>query len=274
MSPSLSFLLLMPAMQRLGCPICRIRYEREKGYLDNLLLNHITDGVMQNSIIGSLGYCPSHTWEAGLLEKGIHNDSVKNSMMYENLVQKLTKALVQYRFQEQSRDQGIFGWFHHLLRKEKPPAFKRDPFTPLISRGCDICEFGEQAEKLYLSYLIEGFCEENNEFRQGYRSSDGLCLYHFRQAFTIIDPKFNDALRFLVDATIQKTITLGCDLTSFIDKHAWEHCYERMSDSENTSWVRAMRFFGRNEENTFLEVNDCGKLGRNFPDKEEKCIDQ
>ncbi len=258
MAPSLTHLQLIPAMQQPGCPICRIRYEREKRYLENLLLEHVNDAETRNNLIASVGYCPSHTWQMCFLELLTYHDTVKNSMIYEYLVKSVSRALAQYHRQEQFRVQGINGWFRRMLRKEKPAAFAGDPFAPMIFKGCHICQVGEQAERLYLSSLMQGVCAENDKIREEYQSSDGLCLYHFRRAFSMSDPKFNAALKFLVEATIQKMNSLGSDLTGFIDKHAWDRCHEQVSDGEDTSWLRAMRFFGGNEENTFLEVNEHG----------------
>ncbi len=68
MNLSLSFLELVPVMHEPGCPICRIRKEYERRYLDNLLLEHVIEGETQRNIAASLGYCDKHTWEMGLLD--------------------------------------------------------------------------------------------------------------------------------------------------------------------------------------------------------------
>lgn len=253
MSPSLSFLQLVPVMHEPGCPICRIRNGCERRYLDNLLLEHVNDGETRDNIIASLGYCDKHTWELGLLDLATYKVAVKNSMIYEYLVKSTLHHLIEYRQKEESREKGINGWFLRLFRKKLPVAFEQEPFAPMIVKGCYVCQVGEQYENYYLYSLIEGFGDESNEIREAYLSSEGLCLSHFRKAFSFGNPKLSNELGFLVEATIQKMDSLGDDLTNFIYKQAWDPRRKGGLDGEHIPWVRALRFFGSNEENLLCE---------------------
>ena len=75
----------------------------------------------------------------------------------------------------------------------------------------------------------------------------------FSKAFSFGNPKLSNELKFLVDATIQKMDSLGDDLTNFIDKQAWDPYRKGILDSEHIPWLRALRFFGANEENLLCE---------------------
>jgi len=249
MSPILSFFKLDHAMKQPGCPICYLRNVHEKDLLEDMLLNHVTDGEIAVNIAASLGFCPKHTWEMGLLDLATYEEPVKNGMVYETLVKKTLHKLITYRQKEEAREHGINREYRRLFRKEHPAAFEQEPFAQMTVKVCYVCQVGEEEENFFLRSLIEGFGEESSETRERYLASDGLCLRHFRKAFAFGNPELSRDMRFLLEATIQKLTSLGGDLTNFIDKHSWDRRHEELSQGERTSWKRALRFFGANEEN-------------------------
>lgn len=247
--PFLTYLQLISAMQQPGCPICHIRFEREKSYLENLLLDHVNDAETQENILASVGYCPQHTWQMGWLELEIYQESVKNSMIYESLVKSVTNSMAKFVRREKRREKQVNGWLYRIFHKEKQVAFDLDPFGQMALSGCYICRIGEDAEQLFMYSLLRGLCEQDDQIRKVYRASDGLCLHHFRQVFRITDSSSNPGVKFLVEETAQKMVALRNDLTNFIDKHSYHRAHEPMSAGERYSWLRALRFFGNNEEN-------------------------
>jgi hypothetical protein len=257
MSPSLADFQLIPAMQQPGCPICRIRNLHEKRYLDNLLLERVNDGETRDHLIASFGFCPKHTWQMGFLDLTTYQEPVKNSMLYEYLVNYTLRQLRQYRKKELSREKGVRGWLHRLFHKKSPFPFEQDPFAPLIMKGCYVCEIGAQEETYFLHALLIGLGEERDEIRTIYQSSEGLCLYHFRKSFAYREESLSKPLDFLVQTTIQKMDDLGNDLTHFIDKHSLGHSQEPLTMGERTSWVRALRLIGMHEDDTIPGYSDA-----------------
>ncbi len=257
---NLAHLQLLPAMQQPGCPICRLRNECEKHFLDRLLLERVNDGETRDHLSASLGFCPKHTWEMGLLDLATYEEPVKNSMIYEYLVKYMLNQLSRYRKEEISREKGARGWFRRLIRKRRPYAFEQDPFARVISKGCYVCQVGEQDENCYLSCLINGFVDESNEIREAYQASEGLCMYHFRRAFVLGDGSQSSGLGFLVETTVRKMESLENDLTEFIEKHGLGRSHEPLTAGERSSWLRALRFVGMHEDYTLLGHVETGTL--------------
>lgn len=260
--PNLAYIQLLPAMHQPGCPICRISEERAADYLRHLLSERMMDGDMYVEVASSLGYCEKHTWKMGLIELLNSQESVKNSMIYEQLIKSMVKRLSEYERIERHKENGITTTVSRSIKKQKevPTSYEHDPYHGAARQVCAVCQVETETSDHFLKALVTGLAEEEDDLRNAYVASDGLCLIHFRQVFPVLDANMTSGARFLVEETIVKLNRLRGDLSEYINKHSWDRCYEKLSDGERTSWLRALRFFGTNEENLLIDKKAINEL--------------
>ncbi len=264
MTSNLFFIFLKPALQQPGCAICRVRDEFELRYITNVVSESVNDTSTWMHIVASLGYCPKHTWQMGLLENRELGDALGNSIIYERLVKVVEYHLSQYIHQNQSRHQSRFvkqlTWLLRSKRSRSP-----DPFEPLIHEKCRVCQVGAGIEESCVEWLLEGVSEPEPELREMYQQSGGLCLVHFRQVLCVSNPKFESGVEFLTNLMLQNLSTLKNNLNQYAGKLSLDRRMEEMSPDEKVSWIKAMSFFGGNVENLFLSQ----KMTATFDDKDK-----
>ncbi len=238
---------LMEALQKPGCPICRVKEEAEYRYLFFLLYENVNDGATRLQIVSSLGFCPPHTWQMGNIEIKQFGDAFGNSIIYENLVRVAHDRLAQYMRRVQAGQQSKFrGWLTRLLGQPRQWSYP-DELHP--QADCRVCQMGEQTVNVHLRWLLEGMSEPQPELRDYYVHSDRLCLQHLRQALELGDPQTESGAAFLAKDMLQYLSTLRVDLREYSGKRAWDRRFEPKTEGEKVSWFKAFQFFGGNERN-------------------------
>jgi hypothetical protein len=234
------------ALRQPGCPICRLRAESELRYIRSLLWESVTDPLTRGHFIASLGYCPEHTWQTGLVEKESFGSALGNAILYEHLSGVIQGRLTAYaRRVRWARQAWWQRWLHalwpwssqHLTAHELQPEAQ-----------CRVCQMGEQSEQTHLVWLLRGLSGSKNDFPEWYTASDGLCLPHLRQGLAVADRNAESGARFLVETTLQRLKTLQHDLSEFERKNSWNYRHEEKTEAENSAWWRALTFFGGNQE--------------------------
>jgi hypothetical protein len=232
------------ALQQPGCPICRLRADSELRYIRTLLRESVNDPPTRGHFIASLGYCPEHTWQTGLLEKERFGVPLGNAVLYEHLSGVIQEQLVTYARRMK--------WAYQPWR-QRLSTFWSGAAQPLTAHElqpearCRVCQMGEQSVQTYLAWLLRGLSRQEDEFQEGYAASDGLCLPHLRQGLTVADRNMESSARFLVETTLQRLAALQHDLSEFERKNAWDNRHETKTEAEMTAWRRALTFFGGNQ---------------------------
>lgn len=241
------------AMDQTGCPICNIRNAFETRYLKNLLREFMNDCDARKQMIASLGYCTKHAWQMGFMERDTFGDAVGNAIMYESLVDVVMTPLVEHQQSVLNRKRQA-QFFKRIASRLKsllgmPEHNAPDPYAPLVLSACRVCQTGENAERNYLEWLLTGLSEPEPELREGYQTSGGLCLQHFRQALSMETGAVESGVRFLITHMLERLPKLREDLREYTGKHAWDRQTEDMILDERRSWMQAIRFFAGNEGN-------------------------
>lgn len=246
---------LKPAMEQPGCPICRVRNTAEEKYLGNLLHESVNDFETRLHIFNSLGYCTKHAWQMGVMERQKYGDALGNSIIYESLVKVIIHPLARYQSSLPERPQTLFrrllGWLKRI--GGTPDGQHVDPFEGIISGSCRVCQIGARTVENYLGWMLEGLSEPEQDLREIYRRSDGLCLAHFRQALSIQRAELQNGRQFLVQRMLEVLPVLGANLREYTDKHAWDRRLDAMTPDEQIAWIKAIRFFSGNEGNILME---------------------
>ena len=240
------------AFREEGCPVCRLRHQGEQRYIHNLLWENVTDGGIRAMLVRSLGFCHTHSWQLQETEQKQWNDGLGTGIIYEDLTERALTGIKAYA-QEVSRSPARRlaprwrKWLRRLLPGQANGARNTAPsddFLPagLVPRGpCRVCELGDKTEATYLNWLRRSLADD--DFRQAYRDSDGLCLPHLRQAVILARDENPDALVTLTEIAEEKTRRLARALSEYVRKHNWQFQNETMWPAEQISWQRAVAFF-------------------------------
>jgi len=248
---NLSYLFLKMALKKPGCPICRLRDQSEARYLSNLLHENVNDATTRNHIIASLGYCPKHTWQMGMMEREKYSDALGNSIIYENLVKVVQSRITLYlEERKQGQKPGALKSFLSLLpfSEKIGNSSKSNSLEASVKAKCRVCQLGEQTEQSNLFWLLEDLSNSTPEFCELYLLSDGLCFHHLRQVLLFKDPRIESGIFFVAEDALGRLSDLGGNLGNYHRKHAWDRRFEVKTDAEQLSWLNALRFFGGNED--------------------------
>ncbi len=228
------------ALNQPGCPICRLRSDSEARYIRSLLWESVNDSVTRGHFIGSLGYCPQHTWQIGLVEKERFGSPLGNAILYEHLSRVVQEQLAAYahRMNWTRQKRRLHTFWHRSSQSLNPQELQpREP--------CRVCQMGEQAGQANLGWLVRGVSSGgSDDLRELYVTSDGLCFLHLRQALAGAKPGQENGARFLVESTLHRLALLRHDLSEFERKHAWDNRHEANTETEQIAWLRALAFFG------------------------------
>jgi len=230
------------ALQQPGCPVCRLRSKSELRYIRSLLWEFVNDPLTRDHFIVSFGYCSEHTWQMGLLENERCSCPLGTAIMYEHLSSVVQGQLAVYaRWMDWTQR----SWWRRCLQAIWPWSSQRLRAHELQPEACcRVCQIGDQSERRYLEWLLRELSGPDNDFREWYAASDGLCLPHLRQGLATANRSMESGARFVVETTLRRLGALQRDLSEFERKNAWNNRHEPKSEAEKTAWLRALTFFG------------------------------
>lgn len=179
-SSGLALIYLKHALQQPGCPVCRCCAQHEARYLKFLLWENINDVETRVRMAQSFGFCERHARQMLNMELGEDGLMLGNSIIYESLIKlvlrKMHEAhqLLTAERAQVSRARQFLGRFGIILAPSCPK------WQQLLApkNGCRVCELGEEMAQHYAQVLLEMLSD--NEFRELYARSDGVCLPHLR----------------------------------------------------------------------------------------------
>lgn len=259
-SPStLTEVELKRAFRQPGCPLCRLRREREERYLFHLLYENVNDPSSREHLARGMGLCTRHAWELQAMEQHHWHDGMVNGILYEDLAGRVLDTLTDHltrgpasrpgpvrravrrgleRLHAWLRRQG--GWGARLSQRLPAPPTA----TALLARlspaqRCRVCQIAEESEASDTALLVQRL--SGPEFRAAYAASDGLCLPHLRRALLCAEDE--ETARFLAQSAADRLAPLRADLQEYTRKHSWERRGDPRQPWEQASWIRAVAFF-------------------------------
>jgi hypothetical protein len=161
-----SYFVFLEALEKPGCPICRLVLEDSRGYLDSLMYERILDVPTRLELMDSCGFCSWHTWQIPALP-AICSPTVGFSICASDLLKKfdlLTRASIENKHKKR--------FWNRPLKKLSQKLFSR-----MKAKACPACVYVAQGESYYLRELTE-FIQED-QFLSAYQRSEGICLRHF-----------------------------------------------------------------------------------------------
>jgi hypothetical protein len=203
----INFFELEKACQKPGCPLCRIVSDRANRYIDNTLFEHITNRDFRALYRAAGGFCSFHSRHLVSFRDGL-------------AVAILARDILEDRIY-------CFG--------------KKLPWRP--KGKCPVCVEREKIERDYLDFLGNsgGNSSEEEELRQFFTSSDGLCAPHY--AGLLFTPKGSkkkipDWLKNFHEQKFQK---LKQRLDQFIELSAYgrQKEFAALSEKDQLVWKEA-----------------------------------
>ena len=141
----INFFQLQKACEKPGCPLCRIVSDRADSYIDNTLFEHISNRDFRSLYRSAGGFCSFHARNLVSFRDG------------------LAVAIL-------ARD----------VLEDRITCFeKKKPWRP--KGKCPVCVEREKIEQEYLDFICNsgGDSNEEQELRQFFTSSSGLCAPHY-----------------------------------------------------------------------------------------------
>ena len=230
MTRTKSFYDLHDALVLSGCPVCRLKAAYTERLLDNLLYEKVNDPGLRARIRQARGFCHEHAW--GLVRESA---VLGVSIILRDVLHEVLRIMSAARFR--TSPTLSFRRVQEALDLEQPRAATAELVAQLgPQEPCPICVYAGEMEEACLSALRDNLLDEDG-LLAAYRSSDGLCLPHFRQVLTGVDSE--TTFRALVDAQQAIWSRLEQQLGESIRKSDYRFSSEPVGD-EAGAWRRAI----------------------------------
>ncbi len=175
---------LRDAIEKGGCPVCRLIEEFEEAEIGTILYEHVNDPALREEFKKSLGLCPYHAWK--LLRIAYANP------LYGGL--------------------GVAIIYEHMLRT----------YIEGIQRGeipqeseCYLCRLTREKESL----TIESLADRMDELLTAYEKSEGVfCKRHYEMLQKRLKKSNPETSRELEKIHLKKLEEINNLLNSFIEK--------------------------------------------------------
>lgn len=227
MLTSFSYFDLIESFPKRGCVVCNLLLRDVDRLLDSILYEYVNDPETQKTFRASRGLCNEHGRQMAKLDNvlGI-------AVLYEAAVDEVLSIL-----DHTVPDGNVQHGLARLLFPQDSNAALVEALEP--TQPCIACKMVSASEAQYISILSEHIADE--KMQEAYRTSDGLCLEHFRQALR--QTHNLERSRLLVE--IQRKIwdDLRGELREFMRKYDFKHADEKMG-TEGDSWRRAIARLG------------------------------
>jgi hypothetical protein len=221
---------LRDALAESGCPICRLKTESGDHFVASMLWDGVTDPTTRGELRQSQGFCREHMWR--LVR---HGSSLGVAIITRDLLERALKGLAGASYQ--TGPTLSLRRVQEALDRERPASATAAVVQRLEPEAeCPACLWAAKMEQIYLGDLLKHLLGETG-LLEAYRSSEGLCLPHLRQALMLVrDSEVFDAL---VEA--QRAIWEGLigELSEFIRKSDHRFRHEEWGE-ERDAWIRAI----------------------------------
>jgi hypothetical protein len=247
-------LWLKVALEQPGCPICRRRSDAELRYLRSVLWEHTNDPVTRGHITRSLGYCPEHSWQTGILDIELLGSPLSTVRIYQQLAGIIATRLTRYsnRLSASRRS----GWKRRLSTLLLGQRRLLSPEELQPKARCRVCQIGDETVRTSLEGLLDGLHSAEDNLRELYDASDGLCLPHLRQALTMANCASESALEYLIENTLRRLDILQRDIDEYARKESWDYHTEEKTEREKNAWRNVLTFFAGNPKSSMPDTKD------------------
>jgi hypothetical protein len=246
MAFALSIVKLQEALEKPGCPVCRLEHEAAIHSIDNFLWENTNDPALRKPINDAYGFCPQHTQMFVAKEMMSSGPVLGVNIIYALLAKNVAHDLQAVHIQGPKS-----GW-NALMNKLRGVQAGEHKHTLLVPAGrCPICVLVEESGADVLTTLFEVLAAHEERFVEAYKKSSGLCLQHLRDGLEQNGPQNSTVVKFLIDDTVARLTKQRGEMLEYLRKHNWEYRDEKMTPEEQTAWLHTLTFFTGLPESKF-----------------------
>jgi hypothetical protein len=213
-----------------GCVLCRLLARTADGYIDGMLWELVNDVELRQELKQTKGYCREHAW---LLVR--YGASLGAAIMTKDIIDALLRLVEAGKF-ESSLPFSLRQMWQNFGSTRPNTATAKLVADLSPQAPCPVCVKVQTTEAYFLEALLKHLTGPDN-LATAYRTSDGLCLPHFRLALA----RVSDEATFMALLEAQQAVwqRLSGDLGEFIRKkdHRFQH---ENSGSEGDAWLRGI----------------------------------
>lgn len=211
---------LRDAMDRWGCPLCRLSHKAEHAYIDSLNYERVLDLKTRDAIKASRGLCEHHSrmWQQ------LQGSALGIAIVYRVTILDLLR----------DTDPETYPSNPSLFRRR---ATAQETAERLAAGGpCVACDIARGVTERFGSLLLKDL--DDPEVRSLLVASGGLCLPHLRDVLGL--PGAGRRHDILIQVHRDAWQQLMGELEEFIRKNDYRFREEAMTGAEGTSWSRAI----------------------------------
>jgi Family of unknown function (DUF6062) len=225
MKKTREFQTLLYTCTQEGCPLCRAIQESIHRYLDTWKYELFTDVGIRQQLRQTKGFCHVHTWQ--LVRMGA---TLPIAQAYRDILTDTIEDL--HRGNVDTSTTSNNSLFNHLFDNRRASTGTEWQ----ENTDCPACRQRTKVEARYIEAFRKAIADD--EFYARFEASTGLCLQHFRLAYTCKLPNASsqDLLR-LRQAQLACLQRLDAQLGELIRKHDYRFKDEPRG-VEMTSWKR------------------------------------
>lgn len=210
---SKSFMELLEAFKKDGCPICRLNFSNIDSYFSSILYECVNDPGVRKDLRNSFGYCRNHSVQfIGFIEGSYNRFGA--SIIIADVTAEIIKE---------------------LDRLSKLPLKELKKVTS-TKHKCPACIYQESHEHIYYSEIFNNL--ENENFFNKFLKSGGLCLAHLHGLIKII--KDSHIRNKIIENQKLKLSILIKDMNAFVKKHSCQD-NQKITSNEAEAFKKAIR---------------------------------
>lgn len=210
MPPHSRHVRLDEALQRSGCPVCRVVLQRVEQSMESISYELVMDPAFRETVDAAWGFCNVHAQQ--WLQ---HAPPLGTAIVYEAVLGRIARQLER----QSPMRSGIGGLRTRFGNPRGSSALAPEGICPL-------CAVQTEQEALIIGQLLEEL--RSDVFRQRYAASDGLCVVHVNEALSAgPDTEGFEALR---DRLLASHRTLQEQLREIIRKHDYRFQHEPVGE--------------------------------------------
>jgi hypothetical protein len=223
---SLTYVALLEAFDKQGCPICRLLTEHSLRYLDALVYEQVNDVGLRRKLRAARGLCNWHAWQAAKVAASAHGVAIiANDLITEEVM----------RLDDFLRGSTITPMQPPRSRWRVRTAVRAFLRSWQQKQMCPACQVVLEHERHALETMLNGLAAE--EFAHRVEHTTPLCIPHTTRMVEIQGR--HPQLHRLLALQRHKYARLVGELDEFCRKHDYRFIHEAWG-TESDAWLRAI----------------------------------
>jgi hypothetical protein len=218
------------------CFLCHLENRFEQRYVENYLDELVMDAGAREKIIESRGFCNYHFYKMFASSANpASSDGLGMALILKSVTEQLFEDVtVDLRIGVESPQRTGFD-LRGRFRSSSAPSYLR---TVSNQENCPACDHVSEIMRIYITEFVQKL-EEDNEIKELFNKSRGLCIPHYVMTLHIISKLYSKksphTAKTITDKQLQVLEELQNNLSVYIER---QDC--RFSDKERTGTEKAV----------------------------------